>query len=56
MLYKKDALILLKSKFMDVNKSSSIKRIKELYKTVKNLPILDTERVNPDLERMIKGI
>ena len=36
---KRESMNVLKDKFTDVGKSNSIKKIRELYKTVKNLPL-----------------
>lgn len=53
---KRESMNVLKDKFTDVGKSNSIKKIRELYKTVKNLPLTDTEKIPLHIERTINMI
>ena len=53
---KKEALNILKSKFTDVSKSASIKKIRETYKIVKNQPGQDNEAISVNLERLINSL
>ena len=53
---KRESMNILKNKFTDVGKSNSIKKIRELYKTVKNLPIQDNDKIPLNIERSVNVI
>ena len=53
---KRESMNVLKDKFTDVGKSNSIKKIRELYKTVKNLPLTENEKIPLHIERTINMI
>ena len=53
---KKEALNILKSKFTDVSKSASIKKIRETYKIVKSQPGTDADMISINLERLVNTL
>lgn len=54
---KKDIVTVLKRKFIDINTSADqMKKIRELYKEVKDLPIADYDEIPKHLELKYRTI
>ena len=53
---KKEALSILKAKFTDVSKTTSIKKIRETYKIIKSQPGSDNDKISINLERVVNSI